>query len=116
MPSSAHSLRDSGRWFIARPPALGSSPLSVLFAGEGTEPCLSRQVCCRFEARLSSRRTRLSWQPPTPGRGESLWLFSSTAVPSRLGSLRQTPLRRAEARAPLPGPLHAPRRYFESPA
>src|SRR5260370_12859743 len=114
MPPSARSLRDPFWRSLARPPALDSPALPLLFACEGTGACLSRQVCRRPQARLSSRRTRLSRQSPTTRHRESFSCFPPAALSSRLGGLRQTPLRLTRACASLPGALHAPRRHLQS--
>src|ERR1022692_170700 len=112
--SSAHSLCDPGWWSVARPPALDPSALPVLLAREDTEPCLSRQICRRLEARLSARRTRVPRQPSGSGQRERLSCFPPPPLSSRLGGLCQTPVRRAGARASVPGALHSPRGHLQS--
>ena len=112
---SPHSLRDPLRWSVARPPALGPSPLPILPAGESAQPCLSRQVCRWLEARLSSTATAASRQPESTGREKAFHAFLRPLFRQDWVVYAKRPFGGPEACAALPGPLHPSRRHLQSP-
>src|SRR5450755_465336 len=109
------SLRDPSRRSLARSSTLGSPALRFLPAGESAQPRVSRQVHCCSETRFQAKEAEVSWQCEASVRQESIRCFSTVAVSSRLGGLRQTAIRRASTRPPLSGPLYASRRYLQPP-
>ena len=80
---------------------------------------LSRVFRGKFVAglkrRLPARRTRISRQPQPLAEEKAFRSFLRPLFRQGLGGLCQTPLWRTGACAPLPGPLHAPRRHLQSP-
>lgn len=94
---------------------MGSSTLCILFACEGAQPRVPGQVHGRVEESVPKRPIGLSRKPSATCERTRLPFLSSSALPSRLGRVRQAAVRRSAARASLPGPLHPPRCYLQSP-
>jgi hypothetical protein len=95
---------DHQRWIYPRYPFFP--------AGESLEPRVSRQVCRRFESRLSATKVAVSWFLKIAGTGQSLPVFSAVALPQRLGRLCQTALRGTYACPAVSGALHPSGRYL----
>src|SRR5262249_49653437 len=75
--------------------------------------CLSRQVRRRSQTTISTTPTDLPRLASTSTKRESLPRFLASLVPSQLGRLCQTTLRRSSSRPRLSRPLYPPRRHHQ---
>jgi hypothetical protein len=75
--------------------------LSVLPAGEGAQPRLSREVHRRAEESFPKKRVELPRRSSTTRARDGLPLFASLVIPSGLGGVRQAAFWRSAARSPL---------------
>jgi Transposase zinc-binding domain len=107
-------LRDSRRRPFCRSRSLGSCALSIFPAGEGVEPCFSRQVCRRPQTPVSASEAKLFRPRRFAGGAETVHQATARCTPARLGRLREARLRWSLAGAPLSWQIHPSSRYFQS--
>src|SRR3989442_2427400 len=86
----------------------------LLSAGEGAQPCLSRQVRRRFTESVWAEHAKLSRSMSAVVAPAGLRRVLAHPVSRGLGSLRQAALWRTGACAAVSGPLHPPRGDLES--
>src|SRR6266852_3829 len=110
--SPAYPLRGSCRRTLRRSHALDQNSLCLLSSRQGAQSRLSRQVCCRSQARLSRRPIAIPWRPDAPGPAKDVLLVDETTIQKRLGGLLKTTVRRPRTCAPISGPLHSSRGHL----
>ncbi len=99
---------------FARSHPLGSLTRQLLSSQKGAAQNLSRQVRRCAQTGFSERSAQLPWRPATPRAAQDLCCLATTAVPSTLGGVLETPLRWPRICAAISGPLHPSRGHLQS--
>jgi len=94
---------------------MDSFSLSILSTSRRTEPRLSRQVRGRPQARLLQPPTGVPWKTEATGCPQGLCRIPPAIVPSSMGGLLQTTLRRSRTCSEVPGQLHPSHRHLQPP-
>src|SRR6266446_9426612 len=111
----AGPLRSSRRRTVFRPQALDQVTPRILSSRQGARACFSRQVCCGSQTRLPGWPAGFPRRSATARSAEDVLIVAENAIPKRLGSLFETPLRWPTTCAPISGALYPSRGRLQPP-
>src|SRR6266436_3076740 len=113
--SPACPLRGAGRWAVLRPLPLDPLTPHVLSSRQSARACFSRQVCGGSQTRLPGWPAGFPRRSATACSTENFLLVAENAIPKRLGSLFETPLRWPTTCTPVSGALYPSRGRLQPP-
>src|SRR6266566_3579764 len=113
--SPARPLRGAGRWAVIRPLPLDQLTQHVLSSRQSARACFSRQVCCGSQTRLPGWPAGFPRRSATARSAEDVLIVAENAIPKRLGSLFETPLRWPTTCTPVSGALYPSRGRLQPP-
>src|SRR6202158_4598888 len=91
--SPACPLRGAGRGAVLRPLPLNHLTQRVLSSRQSARAFFSRQVCCGPQTRLPGWPAGFPRRSATARSAQDFLIVAENAIPKRLGSLFETPLR-----------------------
>src|ERR1700736_3599471 len=113
--SPACPLRGAGRWAVIRPLPLDQLTQHLLSSRQSARACFSRPVCCGSQTSLPGWPAGLPPRSATARSAEDFLIVAENAIPKRLGSLFETPLRWPTTCTPVSGALYPSRGRLQPP-